>query len=61
MAIQFCCVNLSCGQKLRVSDDLAGTKVQCPKCEMTMTAPESEAGEPDEAPKQYRGHGSPGR
>ena len=50
MAIQFCCVNLSCGQKLRVSDDLAGTKVQCPKCEMTMTAPESEAGEPDEAP-----------
>ena len=43
MIIDFQCASLSCRQRLRISEGLAGTKVKCPKCDMAMTAPHADA------------------
>ena len=46
MILEFYCSNRDCRQRLRVPEGLAGTKVQCPKCETAMTAPRSAAERP---------------
>ena len=37
--VEFHCIKEDCRQRLRVPADLAGSKVQCPKCETVMQAP----------------------